>query len=298
MSTIDYVYRFDPSNPDTKPHPADAETARRMLEEGNRTFARWMAHCRSAMLAPGEASQYVVPCNGPRVGMAGKPGGIPRQSPFAVVVGCSDARVPGEMLFGQGFNELFTIRVAGNVLGDVCEGSIDFALMALHESVRCLVVLGHRGCGAVKGAVDAYLQPGLFWSESVSHGLRAIFQQIFNAVREAANGLKEVWGSGAGGTPGYREALIESAVAVNAAQTAFDLRECVARSGRHGIEVLYAVYDTSTHQVCMPPNPSAAPTDEAVRLAPAPADPREFTALAVQMAQILKPAPGRPVAAG
>jgi carbonic anhydrase len=296
MSTIDYIYRFDPSNPDTKPHPADATSARRVLEEGNRTFARWMATCQAGPPRPGAPAQHVVLCNDIEVGMVRKPSGIPKQSPFAVVVGCSDARVPAEMLFGQGFNDLFVIRVAGNVLGDVCQGSIDFAVSALSESVRCMVALGHRGCGAVTGAVDAYLQPGVFWSESISHGLRAIFQQIFNAVREAANGLKDVWGPHARSMPGHREALIDSAIAVNAAQTAFDLRQGVERAGQRGIEVLYAVYNTYTHQVCMPPDPAAAPRDETVRLAPAPTDPREFTALAVRMAHLLHPARG--VAAG
>ena len=68
-------------------------------------------------------------------------------APFAVVVGCSDARVPTEMIFGQGFNDLFVIRVAGNVLGDVCLGSIDFAVNALSESVKVVVMLGHSGTG-------------------------------------------------------------------------------------------------------------------------------------------------------
>ena len=66
-------------------------------------------------------------CNGLEVGMFRTQGEMPKQAPFAVVVGCSDARVPTEMIFGQGFNDLFVIRVAGNVLGDVCLGSIDFA---------------------------------------------------------------------------------------------------------------------------------------------------------------------------
>src|SRR5262249_33277380 len=108
---------------------------------------------------PGEEPRYVVQCNGLEVGMLRKQGGIPKQAPFAVVVGCSDARVPTEMLFGQGFNDLFVIRVAGNVLGDVCLGSIDFAVEARGERVKVLVVLGHSGCGAVTGAVDAYLRP-------------------------------------------------------------------------------------------------------------------------------------------
>ena len=65
--------------------------------------------------------------------MVRKEGGMPKQAPFAVVIGCSDARVPTEMLFGQGFNDLFVIRVAGNVLGDVCLGSVDFAVEALER---------------------------------------------------------------------------------------------------------------------------------------------------------------------
>src|SRR5436305_5433520 len=155
-------------------------------------------------------------------------GEMPKQSPFGVVVGCSDARVPTEMLFGQGFNDLFVIRVAGNVLGDVCMGSVDFALNAL-ESVRVIVMLGHSGCGAVSAAVDAYLRPLKFWSKSISPMLRSITQRIFVAVREAANGIKDVWGPDARDMPGYRQALIETAVCINAAQAAHPHRPAGAR---------------------------------------------------------------------
>ena len=89
-------------------------------------FAKWMESCRTSDVSQGEP-RYVVQCNGLEVGMNRARGEVPRQAPFAVVVGCSDARVPIEMLFGQGFNDLFVIRVAGNVLGDVCMGSIEFA---------------------------------------------------------------------------------------------------------------------------------------------------------------------------
>ncbi|MBL9122588.1 MAG: hypothetical protein JNG90_03080, partial [Planctomycetaceae bacterium] len=225
MNTIDYIYRFDPANPLAKAVPQDAELARRILEDGNRTFSRWMESCRSGMHCSGDESSFVVSCHGLEVGMPRTQGEMPKQTPFAVVVGCSDARVPTEMLFGQGFNDLFVIRVAGNVLGDVCLGSVDFALNALSDSVRVVVMLGHSGCGAVTGAVDAYLQPRKFWSRSLSPMLRSIVQRIFVAVREAANGFKEVWGPDARNMPGYREALIESAVCINAAQSAFDLRQ-------------------------------------------------------------------------
>src|SRR5215468_1398562 len=188
MNTIDYIYRFDPTNPSAKPLPNDAESARRTLEDGNRTFSRWMESCRRLTTTSGEP-RFVVPCNAQEVGMIHGTGEMPKQSPFGVVVGCSDARVPTEMLFGQGFNDLFVIRVAGNVLGDVCFGSIDFAVEALQESVKVLVVLGHSGCGAVTGAVDAYLRPLKYWSRTTTPALRTILQRIFVSVRESANAL-------------------------------------------------------------------------------------------------------------
>lgn len=288
MNTIDYVYRFDPKNPSVKPSPPDAEAARRTLEDGNRMFSRWMESCRTSNVSSGEP-RYVVQCNGLEVGMIRTHGQMPKQAPFAVVVGCSDARVPTEMLFGQGFNDLFVIRVAGNVMGDVCQGSIDFALNALSESVKVVVVLGHSGCGAVTGAVDAYLSPLKFWSKSNSPMLRGLLQRIFVAVREAANGLESVWGPGARQMPGYREALIETAVSVNAAQAAFDLRLEVERAAKWEIEVLYAVFNLTTHQVCMPVDPHASPSDELVHLAYSPTNPRDFNALATRMAEILHP---------
>jgi carbonic anhydrase len=217
-------------------------------------------------------------------------GEMPKQAPFAVVVGCSDARVPTEMLFGQGFNDLFVIRVAGNVLGDVCMGSVDFALNALSDSVRVVVMLGHSGCGAVTGAVDAYLQPQKFWSRSLSPMLRSLVQRIFVAVREGANGIKQVWGPDAQQMPGYREALIETAVCINAAQAAFDLRQEVERNAKWDIEVLYGVHNIRNHQVCMPVDPNAGRSDDNVKLAHAPSNPNEFRALAIQMAEILKDA--------
>jgi carbonic anhydrase len=289
MNTVDYIYRFDPQNPSAKPLPSDADHARSILEDGNRMFSRWMESCRTGASNDGE-TRYVVACNGLEVGMPRSQGAMPRQSPFAVVVGCSDARVPTEMLFGQGFNDLFVIRVAGNVLGDVCMGSIDFALGALSDSVRVVVMLGHSGCGAVGGAVDAYLRPQKYWSRSISPMLRTIVQRIFVAVREAANGLDRVWGPDARNKSGYREALIESAVCINAAQSAFDLRQEVERNGKWEIQVLYGVHNIRNHQVCMPVDPTAPRNDENVRLTAAPTHPSEFQALAEQMAELLKPA--------
>jgi len=283
MKTIDYVYRFDPQNPTGKPMPPDATNARVTLEEGNRMFSQWMESCRSTSFADDEP-RYVVPCNVYEVGMVRTLAAMPKPSPFAVVVGCSDARVPTEMLFGQGFNDLFVIRVAGNVLGDECLGSIDFALHSLSESVKVVVMLGHSGCGAVTGAVDAYLQPLKFWSKSTSPNLRTILQRIFVAVREAANGLEQVWGIDARSKPGFRDALIEGAVCLNAAQAAYNLHLEVERAGKWEIEVLYGVYNLFTHRVAMP----GSGNDE-VRLASAPTNPRDFKSLAIAVAETLRP---------
>jgi len=288
MNTIDYIYRFDPKNPSVKAVPPDAEVAKRNLEDGNRMFSRWMESCRTSNFSADEP-RYIVQCNGLEVGMIRTHGQMPKQAPFAVVVGCSDARVPTEMLFGQGFNDLFVIRVAGNVLGDVCQGSIEFALTALSESVKVLVVLGHSGCGAVTGAVDSYLHPLKFWSRAIPPMLRSILQRIFVAVREGANGLDEVWGASAREMPGYREALIETAVCLNAAMAAFDLRVEVERAAKWEIEVLYGVFNLNTHQVSMPVNPGATAADDNVNLVYAPQNPREFKNLAIRMAQILHP---------
>lgn len=287
MNTIDYVYRFDPRNPTTRPLPPDGESARRRLEEGNRLFAKWMDRCRAGSVEQGGDPTHVVECNGLEVGMSRKQGEVPRQMPFAVVLGCSDARVPTEMLFGQGFNDLFVIRVAGNVLDDACVGSADYAVAALNQSVRVVVVLGHGGCGAVSAVVDAYLQPTKFWSRSNSPALRAIQQKLFVAVRESANALEEAWGRQARQQEGFREALIETAVCINAAQAAFVLRGEIEMTGRWDIDVAFGVYSLSSHLVCMPNSPYGPPEEEHIRLAPAPTNPREFRLLGLQMAEIL-----------
>ncbi len=73
------------------------------------------------------------------------------QHPFAVVISCSDSRVPPELIFDQGLGDIFSIRTAGNVIGDYELGSIEYAVEHLHCNL--IVVLGHKNCGAV----DAYI---------------------------------------------------------------------------------------------------------------------------------------------
>jgi carbonic anhydrase len=74
------------------------------------------------------------------------------QHPFAVIIGCSDSRVPPELLFDQGLGDLFVIRVAGNIVDDAILGSIEYAVE--HLDTRLVLVLGHEKCGAVSAAVE------------------------------------------------------------------------------------------------------------------------------------------------
>src|SRR6266404_3161120 len=76
--------------------------------------------------------------------------------PFAAILGCSDSRVPPELLFDQGFGDLFVMRLAGNIISSGVAGSIQYAYQHLGTSL--LVVLGHEGCGAVKAALAARFQ--------------------------------------------------------------------------------------------------------------------------------------------
>jgi carbonic anhydrase len=76
-----------------------------------------------------------------------------RQAPFAVVVACSDSRVPPELLFDRGLGDLFIIRLAGNIVNDAALGSIEYAVD--HLGVPLVVVMGHKRCGAVQATVEA-----------------------------------------------------------------------------------------------------------------------------------------------
>lgn len=74
------------------------------------------------------------------------------QEPFAVILGCSDSRVPPELIFDQGLGDLFVVRVAGNVVGPLELDSLEYATKHLHSSL--IVVLGHENCGAVKAVLE------------------------------------------------------------------------------------------------------------------------------------------------
>jgi carbonic anhydrase len=103
------------------------------------------------------------------------------QEPFAVILGCSDSRVPVEIIFDQGLGDLFVIRVAGNIVASSQIGSVEFA--AEHFGTRLVVVLGHTHCGAVQATLDELQRP----SDNQSPNLRSIVSRI----RPAVEGLLE-----------------------------------------------------------------------------------------------------------
>lgn len=108
------------------------------------------------------------------------------QEPFAIILGCSDSRVPGEIIFDQGLGDLFVIRVAGNIVAPSQIGSVEFAAERFHT--RLVVVLGHSTCGAVSATLEELGRP----SEAQSRNLQSIVDRIRPAVQPllAAGGVK------------------------------------------------------------------------------------------------------------
>ena len=101
------------------------------------------------------------------------------QNPFAIILGCSDSRVPAEMVFDQGLGDLFVIRVAGNVVAPSQVGSVEFA--AARYDCPVVVVLGHSHCGAIQATIETLLDPENLPSKNL--------MSIVNRVRPAVEML-------------------------------------------------------------------------------------------------------------
>ena len=96
------------------------------------------------------------------------------QKPFAVVIACSDSRVPVEIIFDVGLGDLFVIRTAGHVLSKESMGSLEYAVQSL--GVKLVLILGHDNCGAVESAMEAYKTRD---SQEVSENLQALLSHIY-----------------------------------------------------------------------------------------------------------------------
>jgi carbonic anhydrase len=235
MATGEIIWRHDPEAGPHQPQPASAAEARERLERGNAAFA--------ALGDTGGA--HVIQVGPDALGLPREPGEANPQEPFAAVLGCSDARVPVEFVFGQGANDLFVMRVAGGVPGTECVGSLHYAVDHL-PSLRLVTVLGHTRCGAVAAAVDAFLAPETYLEVVHTPELRAIVDAVLAGVRMAALALTEVHGDSVTSAGGYRAALVETAVVANAAITASVVGRSVSS------EVVFGVFDLTCRVVGLP----------------------------------------------
>jgi carbonic anhydrase len=149
------------------------------------------------------------------------------QAPFAVVVTCSDSRVPPEIIFDQSLGDLFVIRVAGNVVDDFAIGSIEYGVTVLGADT--LLVLGHSSCGAVDGALK-----GLKFDNHI--------QEVLNAIQPAIETVK-----------GASENVLEKAIKANVKHVESTLRRSrpvLAKLLEQGkLSILGAYYDLSSGKV-------------------------------------------------
>lgn len=115
---------------------------------------------------------------------------VDEQNPVAIILGCSDARVPVELVFDQGLGDLFVIRVAGNVVAPSQIGSVEFA--AEKFGTRLVVVLGHSHCGAVTACVEALMNPEQKQSPNIRSIVDRISPSVYNLHEIAAASGEEV----------------------------------------------------------------------------------------------------------
>jgi carbonic anhydrase len=170
--------------------------ALRRLREGNQRFLS------------GDRTQELLSSTARRVEL------VSGQTPYAIILGCSDSRVPAEIVFDQTLGDLFVIRVAGNIVAPSQVGSIEFA--ADRFGTQLVVVLGHSQCGAVEATVEQLERP----SENRSPNLRLIVDRIRPSVQTLLEtGLKD-----------DRETLIRQAVRANIRASVDHLR--------HGSQIL------------------------------------------------------------
>jgi carbonic anhydrase len=174
-----------------------AREALERLRDGNRRF---VSNVRSHESLAGEARRIEVAAG---------------QEPFAIILGCSDSRVPAEIIFDQGLGDLFVIRVAGNIVAPSQIGSVEFA--AEQFGTRLVVVLGHSQCGAIVATIDQLTRPAANHSKNL--------HSIVDRVRPSVEPLL------ATRQPHVdREAFLRDAVRANVRMSVSHLR--------HGSEVL------------------------------------------------------------
>ena len=198
---------------------SSAREALDRLREGNRRFT---SHIEQGAALLGPTQRF----------------GLPKeQKPFAIVLGCSDSRVPAEIVFDQGLGDLFVIRVAGNIVAASQIGSVEFA--ASQFGTRLVVVLGHSRCGAILATIDELQRP----AENQSRNLRSIVDR----VRPSVEGLLQTE------LRHDMDALVKQAVrsnvsaSVNHLRYGSDILEQLIQTD--GLRIVGAEYSLETGQV-------------------------------------------------
>jgi carbonic anhydrase len=271
---MEVVFRFATARPGGRRPPRTPKEALARLLRGNRHFAQ--------LLDPhGPRVRRVIPLDPAALGFGAERGIPPVQEPFAAVLGCSDARAPVEMIFQQRSNDLFVVRVAGNGVGASSLGSLRYAAAQFPHSLRLLVVLGHSQCGAVTAAVDAYLRPKSYLPLAANQPLRAIVDAILVAVHSASLALEAAHGPAVTTRPGYRAALVETSVALNAALGAYALKQELEGTS---LRVLFGSYDIASRAVRLAAAPGSRSTRPRVGLFPPPDGHDAFRDLADRLA--------------
>ena len=203
------------------PRPETAEQALDMLKQGNARFVENVQNPQSTLLASNALTHV--------------------HEPFAIILGCSDARVPAEIVFDQGLGDLFVIRVAGNVVAPSQIGSVEFA--AEKFGTKLVVVLGHSHCGAVTACVETLINP----DQQFSPNLRSIVDRI----RPSVYNLHEIYT--ANGQDIDEQELINRGIKANVRMSVTQLKhgsrilEDAVNNG--SLIIVGAVYDLDTGKV-------------------------------------------------
>jgi carbonic anhydrase len=248
VKTVDIIYRYRARDTAARTLPSDSDAALLRLNDGNRDFAALLDHVKDES----GAIEQIILVDPRDLGLASDATGTPKQRPFAAVLGCSDARVPIELIFNEGPNDLFVIRVAGNGLGTEVLGSLKYAVEHLGGTLKLIVVLGHSGCGALTTAVDVFLNPGDYLTFAAKHSLRNILDRSLLVIQASANKLLSEFGPDAARRPGYRQALIESSIITNAALAAYSIQQEFVASELTELRAVYGVYLLETREVWAP----------------------------------------------
>ena len=201
--------------------PETAEQALEMLKQGNARFVENVQNPQSTLLASNALTHV--------------------HEPFAIILGCSDARVPAEIVFDQGLGDLFVIRVAGNVVAPSQIGSVEFATEKF--GTKLVVVLGHSHCGAVTACVETLINP----DQQFSPNLRSIVDRI----RPSVYNLHEIYT--ANGQDIDAQELINRGIKANVRMSVTQLKhgsrilEDAVNNG--SLIIVGAVYDLDTGKV-------------------------------------------------